>query len=183
MGSSQPRHPTCVSYVSGIGRQVLYTSSTWEACCLKYIALREKQAWTLYHADQANPSDVNTWNSFSREMGCLITERYLWGTWWQQGNAFLVYRGQRKMSSVQFSSVAQSCLTLCDPMDCSMAEFPVHHQLLELTQIHVHWVGDAMQPSHPLLSPSPVFNLSQHQGLFIWVSSSHQLTKVLEFQL
>ena len=67
----------------------------------------------------------------------------------------------------QFSSVAQSCLTLCDPMDCSMPGFPVHHQLLELMQIHVHRVGDAIKPSHPLLSPSsPAFNLSQHQGLF-----------------
>ena len=67
---------------------------------------------------------------------------------------------------VQFSSVAQSCLTLCNPMDCSTPGFPVHHQLLELTQTHDHRVGDAIQPSHPLLSPSPAFNLSQHQGLF-----------------
>ena len=85
---------------------------------------------------------------------------------------------------VQFSSVAQSCLTLCDSMDCSTPGFPVHHQLPELTKTHVHWVGDAIQPSHPLLSPSPTtFNLSQHQGLFQWVSSSHQVAKVLEFQL
>ena len=84
----------------------------------------------------------------------------------------------------QFSSGSQSCLTLCDPMDCSMPSFPVQHQLLELTQIHVRWVGDAIQPSHPLLYPSPpAFNFSQHQGLFKWVSSSHQVAKVLEFQL
>ena len=82
------------------------------------------------------------------------------------------------------SSVAQSCSSLCDPMDCSMPGFPVHHQLLELAQIHVHQVGDAIQPSHPLLSPSPpTFKLSQHQGLFQWVSSLHQVAKVLEFQL
>ena len=68
-------------------------------------------------------------------------------------------------------------------MDCSTPGFPVHHQLLELTQTHVHWVGDAIHPSRPLLSPSPTFNLSQHQGLFQWVSSSHQVAKVLEFQL
>ena len=68
-------------------------------------------------------------------------------------------------------------------MDCSMPVFPVHHQLLELTQIHVHWVSDAIQPSHPLSSPSPTFNLSQHQGLFKWVSSLHRRPKVLEFQL
>ena len=86
--------------------------------------------------------------------------------------------------TVQFSSVAQSCPTLCNPMDCSMPGFPVHHQLLEPTQTHVHWIGDAIHPSHPLSSPSPsTFNLSQHQGLFQWVSSLHQVAKVLEFQL
>ena len=85
---------------------------------------------------------------------------------------------------VQFSSVAQSCPTLCDPMDCSMPGFLVHHQLPELTQTHLHWVTDTIQPSHPLTSPSPpAISLSQHQGLFQWVSSSHQVPKVLEFQL
>ena len=87
-------------------------------------------------------------------------------------------------STVLLSSVAQLCLTLCDPMDCSTPGLPVHHQLLEFTQIHVHRIGDAIQPSHPLSSPSPpTFNLSQHQGLLQWVSSSHQVAKVLEFQL
>ena len=67
---------------------------------------------------------------------------------------------------VQFSSVAQSCPTLCDPMNCSTPGLPVHHQLPEFTQTHVHWVGDPIQPSHPLSSPPPpAFNLSQHQGL------------------
>ena len=76
----------------------------------------------------------------------------------------------------------QSCPTLCDPMDCSMPGLPGHHQLPEFTQIHVHWVSDAMQPSHPLSSPSPpALNLSQHQGLFKWVSSLHQRAKVLSF--
>ena len=85
---------------------------------------------------------------------------------------------------IQFSSVTQSCPTLWDPMNCSMPGLPVHHQLLEFTQTHVHWVGDAIQPSHPLSSPSPpAFNLSQHQGLFQWVSSSHQVAKVSELQL
>ena len=88
-----------------------------------------------------------------------------------------------QFSSVQFISVAQSCQTLCDPMDCSMPGLPVHHQLLELAQTPVHWVGDAIQLSHPLLSPSPAFNHSQHQGLFQWVSSSHQVANGLEFQL
>ena len=83
-----------------------------------------------------------------------------------------------------FSSVTQSCPTLCDPMHHSTAGLPVHHQLPEFTQTHVHRVGDAIQPSHPLSSPSsPAFNLSQHQGLFKRVSSSHQVAKILEFQL
>ena len=83
---------------------------------------------------------------------------------------------------VQFSP--SSCPTLCDPIDCSTRGLPVHHQLPEFTQTHVHCVGDVIQPSHPLLSPSPpALNLSQNQGLFKWVSSSHQVDKVLEFQL
>ena len=85
---------------------------------------------------------------------------------------------------VQFSSVTQLCLTLCDPMNRSTPGLPVHHQLPESTQTHVHWVSDAIQPSHPLSSLSPpALNLSQHQGLFQWVSSSHQVAKVLELQL
>ena len=85
---------------------------------------------------------------------------------------------------VQFSTVAQSCLTLCDHMDCSTPGFPVRHQLPELAQTRVHRVSNAIQPSHPLLSPSPpAFNLSQHQGLSRWVSSLHQVVKVLELQL
>ena len=83
-----------------------------------------------------------------------------------------------------FRSVAQSCLTLCGPMNHSTPGLPVHHQLPEFTQTHVHQVGDAIQPSHPLSSPSPPApNPSQHQGLFQWVNSSHQVAKVLEFQL
>ena len=87
-------------------------------------------------------------------------------------------------SSVQFSSVAQSCLTLCDPMNCSTPGLLVHHQLLEFTATHVHRVGDAIQPSHPLSSPfPPAPNPSQHWSLFQWVNSSHEVAKVLEFQL
>ena len=87
------------------------------------------------------------------------------------------------ISLTSVSSIAQSCLTLCNPMDCSTLGFPVHHQLLELAQTHVHQVGDAIQPSHPGLSLSPpAFTLSHHQGLCQWVSSSHRVAKVLEFQ-
>ena len=86
--------------------------------------------------------------------------------------------------SVQFISVIQLCPTLCNPMNCSTPGLPVHHQLLESTQTHVHWVADAIWPSPPLSSPSlPALNLSQHQGLFKWVSSLHQAAKVLDFQL
>ena len=85
---------------------------------------------------------------------------------------------------VQFSSVTQSCLTLCDPINHSTPGLPVHHQLLEFTQTHVQWVSDAIQPSHPLSSPSPPApNPSQHQSLFQWVKSSHEVAKVLAFQL
>ena len=83
----------------------------------------------------------------------------------------------------KFSSVVESCPTLCDPMNYSTLGLPVPHQLLDSTQTHVHRVSDTIQPSHPLSSPSaPALNLSQHQGLFKWVSSSHQVAKVLEFQ-
>ena len=88
------------------------------------------------------------------------------------------------MVSVQFSSVAQSCPTLCNPINHSTPGLPVHHQLPEFTQTHVHRVSDAIQPSHPLSSSSPPApNPSQHQSLFQWVNSSHEVAKVLEFQL
>ena len=83
----------------------------------------------------------------------------------------------------QFSLVTQSCPTLCNPIDGSMPGFPVLHNLPEFAQTHVHWVNDAIQPSHSLLSPSPPpFDLFQHQGLFQWVSTSHQVAKILELQ-
>ena len=86
--------------------------------------------------------------------------------------------------NIQFSSDAQSCPTLCNPMNHSTSGLPVHHQLPEFTQTHAHWVGDAIQPSHPLSSPSPPApNPSQHQGLFQRVNSLHEVAKVLEFQL
>ena len=91
---------------------------------------------------------------------------------------------QYSISSVQFSAVAQSCPTLCDPMNHSMPGLPVYHQLLEFTQTHIHRVGDTIQPSHPLSSPSPpALNPSQHQSLFQWVNSLHEVAKVLELQL
>ena len=86
------------------------------------------------------------------------------------------------LHSVQVSSVTQSCPTLCDPMNHSMPGLPAHHQLPEFIQTHVHRVTDAIQPSHPLSSPSPpASNPSQHQSLFQWVNTSHEVAKVLEF--
>ena len=79
--------------------------------------------------------------------------------------------------------VPKLCLTLCNPMDCSMPSFSIFHFVPEFAQTHVHWLSDTIQPSHPLSSPSPLaFNLSQLQGLFQWFSSSHQVAKVLELQ-
>ena len=88
------------------------------------------------------------------------------------------------VSVFQFSSVAQSCPTLCNPVNCSTPGLPVHHQLPESIQTHVHQVSEAIQPSYPLSSASPpALNLFRHQGLFQWVSSSHQVARILEFQL
>ena len=123
-----------------------------------------------------------------REKGTLF--KAFWGPLWDTTdkklpilNLYGVGSGL-SLDSVQFSSVAQSCPTLCDPMDCTTPGFPVHHHLPELPQTHVHWVGDTIQPSHPLSSPSPpAFNHLQHQGVFQRVSSSHQVAKVLEFHL
>ena len=106
-----------------------------------------------------------------------------WRRKWQPTPVFMPGKshGQRSLqSSVQFSSVSQSCPTPRNPMNHSTPALPVHHQLPDFTQTHVHWVSDAIQPSHPLSSPSPPApNLSQHQGLFKWISSSHQVAKVL----
>ena len=105
---------------------------------------------------------------------------------WRSQKWFSMWKKWKRAPTlvVQFSSVAQLCLTLCVLLDCSTPGLPVHHQLPEFTQTHIHWFGDTIQPPHPPLSPSPpTFNLSQHQGLFKWVSSSHLEAKVLEFQL
>ena len=116
---------------------------------------------------------------FSIECHALISLRSGWPEIiTMEGGGWLLW-----LVSVQFSSVPLSCSTLWDPMNCSKPGLPVHHQLPEFTQTHVHWVGDAIQPSHPLSSPSPpATNPSQHQSLFQWVNSSHEVAKVLEFK-
>ena len=119
------------------------------------------------------------------QLSLLVFYAKRFKTW---GNIRKPSRSKMKVLTVvkaphQFSSVDQLCLTLGNPMECSTAGLPVLHHLPELAQTHVHWVGDAMQPSHPLSSPSPTFSLSQHQGLFQWVSCSHKVAHVLELQL
>ena len=127
-----------------------------------------KPGWLYYHS---LPMSHQEYAESSAELSAALPKSVL-------RNYVLV------ISSVQFSSFVQSCLTLCSPMDCSTTGLAVHHQWMEFTQTHVHWVGDAIQPPHLLLSPSPPnFNLSQHQGLFKWLSSSHQVAKILKFQL
>ena len=101
---------------------------------------------------------------------------------WLEAQQWIFELESSEEQSVQFSSVAQSCPTVCDPMNCSTPGLPVHHQLLEFTQ--THQVSDAIQPSHPLSSPSPPApNPSQHKSFFQWVNSSHVMAKILEFQL
>ena len=118
------------------------------------------------------------------EIHCLLNE-----SWFCQGHQNACLSGDNSntnnLLSPSVSSVQSlSCVWLCDPMNHSTPGLPVHHQLPEFIQTHVHWVGDAIQPSHPLSSSSPPApSPSQHQGLFQWVSSLHQVAKVLEFQL
>ena len=158
-GSSQPRDRTQVSRIAGRFFTSWATGEAqiyWSGYPLSFlhvIFLTQELSWSLLHCRQ------------------ILYQ--------------LSYQGSPdKSHSVQFSSVTQLCPTLCDPMNRSMPGLPVHHQLLESTQTHIHWVSDTIQPSHPLSSPSPpAFSLFHHQGLFKWVSSSHQVAKVLEFQL
>ena len=130
--------------------------------------------WVWYWVrEQGSKNNFKNWrwkaNISNRDDPICAEKTLKWKQWWLN----------------QFSSVQLlSRVCLCDPMNRSTKGLPVHHQLPEFTQTHVHRVGDAIQPSHPLSSPSPpALNLSQHQGLFRWVSSSHQVAKVLELQL
>ena len=115
----------------------------------------------------------------------FLTQGLNWGLpWCRQILYHLSHQGSLRSMSVQFSSVTQSCPSLCKPVDCGTPGLSVYHQLPESTQSHVFWVCDAIQPCHPLSSPfPPVFNLFQDQGLFQWVSSSQKVAKVLEPQL
>ena len=162
-------------------------------CSLKYIkrlelilsvSTAQKTQLTPSHAQKgprkAQPTPSYSWNdtrTFLDVMEIFSTLKSIMGV-------CISPNSSRCVHSVQFSSVAQSCPTLCNPMNCSTPGLPVHHQLPEFTQTRVHQVSDAIQPSHPRSSPSPPApNPSQHQSLFQWVNSSHEVAKVLEFQL
>ena len=152
----------------------------------------------IYIWNQNHDTNELLWNRkrlTDIENRLVVAKRAGGGSSWESGvsrckplftewiNKVLLYSTVNYIQSVQFSSVTQSCPILCDPMNRSTSGLPVHQQPPEFTQTHVHWVSDAIQPSHLLSSPSsPTFSLSQHQGLFKWVSSSHQVPKVLEFQ-
>ena len=117
---------------------------------------------------------------WSNEILFVLAFEFQWIT--KRERYFMQRKQVSQLSSAQ--SLSLSHVQLCNPMDYSTPGLTVHHQLPEFTQTHVHQVGDAIQSSHPLSPPSPPsFNLSWHQGLFKWVSSSHQVAKVLEFQL
>ena len=159
-------------------------------CCMSFFNLQERvyewgekaQRHCVLSSRSHNTSGTNS-QVFKTQFGALfqITPTFFLLNHTAEG--FVCLRSFQ-FRSVQFSSVAQSCPTLCDPMNRSTPGLPVHHHLLEFTQTHVHRVGDAIQPYHPLLSPlPPAPNPSQHQSLFQWVNSSHEVAKVLEFQL
>ena len=151
--------------------------STWRCCSesshsssLVILLVHSFYAW-----DQ-DPTSYQGWSKKGWRFGGM-------SLWWRWGSS-LCPLWMRSRCACAVSSVTQSCLNLCSPMDCSMPGFPVHHQLPQLIQTHVHWVSDDIQPSYPLSSPSPpTFSLSQHQGPFHRVSSSHQVAKLLEFKL
>ena len=134
--------------------------------------------WVSKNIYMQNPKTVKTDRLSSSDIFLSLTFLDIWE---RQEDWFYF---SLVLHSVQFSSVTQSCPTLCNPMNCSTPGLPVHHQLPEFTQTHGHQVSDAIQPSHPLSFPSPPApNPSQHQSLFQWVNSSHEVAKVLEFQL
>ena len=148
---------------------------------LVHVICIPKKDWasTLRNDIQNIPHSIKT-NIPPRNSKIYIGYMYAWNTYYID----LILGHIKSLNKLQFSSVTQSCPTLCDPLNRSTPGLPVHHQLQEFTQTHIHRVSDAIQPSHPLSSPSPPApNPSLYQSLFQWVNSSHEVAKVLEFQL
>ena len=171
-GSSQPKDQTQVSHIAD-GFFTVWATREVEACEIHH----PLNHWCLCCCLWALSSVLQlAVTRTCRPAGCSPTCTFLESSPSQPGTVFA-------HPPPSCHSFAQSCPTLCDPMDCSTSAFPVLHHLPEFAQTHVHWVSDAIQPSHPLPSPSPpAFNLSQYQSLFQWISSSHQVAKVLELQ-
>ena len=146
--------------------------------------LQLKTCKTLGKKSKKTHTDGQIYHVHGLEKLILLNNHMTQGSPHQNANGIFHRNRTNNLKIFLLSSVTQSSLTLCDSMDCSTPGFSVHNQLLEFTQAHVHWVSDAIQPSHPLSSPSPpTVNLPQHQGIFKWVSSSNQVAEVLEFQL
>ena len=134
--------------------------------------------------EMATHSSILAWRIMDRGAWQAAVHRITKSQTWLKWLSKKASNRHITVCSVQFSSVAQSCPTLCDPMNCSMPGLAVHHQHPEFTQTHIHWDSEAIQPSPPLSSPTPPApNPSWHQSLFQWVNSSHEVAKVLEFQL
>ena len=161
---------------SQISMKIKIIGNTNTTCCLNRIIKLKTHTLSIYGYEHSSHYIINI------SLQSVIQINY--SKWANILSACHLKKYYVSIKCQSVSLVAQSCPILCEPMDCSTPGFPVHHKLPEFTQTHVHRVGDATQPSHHLSSPSPpIFNLSQHQGLFQGVSSSHQVAKVLEFQL
>ena len=147
----------------------------WQ-CCLVIVSIDNYTSYVhiMLYKEQNEPIKLHTLTRMNFT-NMILNEK-------PHKNKCILYNSHHM--TFQFSSVAQLCPTLCDPMNRSMPGLPVHHQLLEFTQTQVYRVSDAIQPSHPLSSPSPPApNPSQHQSLFQWVNSSHEVANIMEFQL
>ena len=165
-GSSWPRDRTCVSCIAG---RFLTPGPVRKPARTIFVVQSLSRVWLISHDSSPSPRACSNSCALSR--------------WCHPTISSPIVLFSSCLQSFPASVQAQSFPTLCDAVDCSTPGFPVLHQLLKLVQIHVHRVGDAIQPSHLLSSPfPPAFNLCQHQGLFQWVSSSHQVAKLLEFQ-
>ena len=157
--------------------------------CSPQLEKAHEHQWRPNTAKINNLKNKENWNNGIRQKNYKGKHRtYFYQRFWVETFIFLQAEisGKKKKYPywLQFSSVTKLCPTLCDPMNHSTPGLPVHHQLPEFTQIHIHRVSDAIQPSHALSSPSPpVPNPSQHHSPFQWVNSSHEVAKVLEFQL
>ena len=175
--------PTCAANTLESG-----CSHTWVLSCFSRVQLFVKLWIVAYHASLSMAcSRQEYWSgmplSSPGDLPDPATEPESF-TFPGLAGKFFTTSASWMLPLVQFGSVTQLCPAFCDPMDCSMPGLPVHHHLPGFTQTHVHRVNDVIQLSHPLSSPSPpAFSLSQHQGLFKRVSSSHQVANVLEFQL